>query len=136
MEATEHIKTRYNETDQMGIIYHANYFNWFTMAREKLFEISGLKYRALEEEGIYLPVSEVQCKYKQSIAYGDEVDVKARLVKFGGVKLRFEYEIWRAGAVIATGYTVHGFVDRQLKPIAIEKERPELYTLVHQMLEA
>lgn len=115
------IRARYNETDQMGVIYHANYFNWFTIGRDALFEELEVDYRALEESGIYLPVSEVKCKYIKSAKYNDRITIQAELVKFGGVKLEIGYKIFREDEILAEGYTIHGFVNKDMQPKILKK---------------
>lgn len=115
------IKARYNETDQMGVIYHANYLNWFTLGRDALFEELEVDYRELEEEGIYLPVSEVNCKYIKSAKYNDQIEIEAEIKEFRGVKLTISYNIYRDNELLAKGYSIHGFVNREMKPIILKR---------------
>ncbi|MCT4662971.1 MAG: acyl-CoA thioesterase [Tissierellales bacterium] len=119
------IKTRYNETDQMGVIYHANYFNWFTLGRDAIFDHIEVDYRSLEKDGIYLPVAEVNCKYIKSAYYNDELTIRTSVRSFKGVKLILDYEILRDDECIAKGYTVHGFVDRDMKPVKLRRTHRE-----------
>lgn len=113
------IKPRYSETDQMGVIYHGNYFSYFEVARTALFESVGYSYRKIEEEGIILPVTEANCRYKKAIKFNEPIliDVKIKFIK--RVTIGFDYKIYRKAdhTLLAEGYTHHGFVSKDLKPI-------------------
>jgi len=113
------IEPRYSETDQMGVIYHGNYFSYFEVARTNLFEVLGYSYRRIEEEGIILPVTEANCRYKKAIKYGEDIIVEAEVDFIKRVTIGFNYRILRKSdrEVLATGYTHHGFVSKDLKPI-------------------
>lgn len=123
------IRTRYAETDQMGIIYHANYFVWFEIGRNEFFRSLNMNYRELEKENILLPVIDVGCKYIQSAKYDDELIIKTKLVQLKGVKLRFNYDIIRKrdNVLLAQGYTIHAFVTKELKPINFKKKMPKIW---------
>jgi len=113
------IEPRYSETDQMGVIYHGNYFSYFEVARTNIFENLGYSYRRIEDEGIILPVTEANCRYKKAIKYGDKIIVEAEVDFIKRVTIGFNYTIYRKEdmEILATGFTHHGFVSKDLKPI-------------------
>lgn len=104
----------YGDTDNMGIAYHANYLRWFEMGRTEMFRSLGLPYKAIEARGVFLPVSEVHCKFKAPAKYDDVIIIAASLdtgVK-GGVK--FDYRIFAEDGEkeLAKGYTKHACLNR------------------------
>jgi acyl-CoA thioester hydrolase len=112
------VRVRYAETDQMGVVYYANYFVWFEVGRTDLLRGAGWSYREMEAEGFQLPVIEAQCLYRTSARYDDELDIRTSATSLSPVRLQFKYEIVRAAdqATIATGTTVHATLDRQGRP--------------------
>lgn len=120
------IRVRYGETDQMGIVYHANYFVWFDIGRTELLRQIGLSYKELEDMNVLLPVIDVGCKYKSPALYDDEIIIKTKVSFLKGVKIRFEYEI-HSDKLLATGFTEHAFVDSNLKPINFKKKYKEIW---------
>lgn len=120
-------RVRYAETDQMGVVYHANYLVWMEMARTELCRLRGISYRDLERQsGLHLVVAEVRCRYLQPARYDDEILASAWLDSAHPRMVAFAYEIRRAadGARLATGLTRHLFV-RDGKPVKIpEQYRP------------
>jgi acyl-CoA thioester hydrolase len=115
---TSMVRVRYAETDKMGIVYYANYLVWFEIGRTDWLRDTGWTYRAMEEDGIQLPVIEAHCEYRQGARYDDEVEIRTRAQKLSPVRIQFDYEAVRRadGAVLATGYTVHATIDRQGRP--------------------
>jgi acyl-CoA thioester hydrolase len=112
------VRVRYAETDKMGVVYYANYFVWFEVARADLLRSLGWTYREMEEEGVALPVIEAYCEYKQPARYDDELDVKAKGSMVSQVRMQFEYEVIRRldGTMAAVGHTVHAALDRAGRP--------------------
>jgi acyl-CoA thioester hydrolase len=112
------VRVRYAETDKMGVVYYANYFVWFEVARADLLRSLGWTYREMEEEGVALPVIEAYCEYKQPARYDDELDVTAKGSMLSMVRMQFEYEVVRKadGTVAAVGRTVHAALDRAGRP--------------------
>ena len=99
----------YGDTDNMGVAYHANYLRWFEMGRTEMFRHLGMTYREIEAKGVYLPVSEVHCRFKSSARYDDVIVIEAALdtgVR-GGIK--FDYRIFSEDGktLLASGYTKH-----------------------------
>ena len=104
------ITPRYCETDQMGVIYYGHYFDWFEVARTRLFNFLGLPYRELEKFKIYLPVIEAHARYINSARYDIDVDVETKISEFKHGMIRFEYLITENGKKLVTGYTKHIFI--------------------------
>lgn len=113
------LRVRYAETDQMGVVYYANYLIWFEVGRTDWLRETGATYRSMEEEGVQLPVIEAHCDYRQGARYDDEVEIRTRGRKLSPVRIRFDYEVIRRadGAVLATGHTVHATIDRNGRPM-------------------
>ena len=111
------IRVTYGDTDAMGIVYYANYLRWFEVARTEMMRDLGIAYKIMEAEGVFLPVSEVFCKYHRSAKYDDILILETRIDFLKKVSLQFSYRILRAedGAELVTGSTLHGFVSREGK---------------------
>ena len=110
---------RYAETDQMGVVYHANYVIWMEVGRVELCRSLGVRYRDLEREGgVNLAVVEVACRFAEPARYDDEVIVKAWIGDASPRLIQFEYEIREkeSGTVLATGHTRHIFLNGDMKP--------------------
>lgn len=131
------IRTRYSETDQMGVIYHANYFNWFEIGRTAFFRELGMTYKSLEAQKVLLPVIDARCKYIVAAEYDEEILIKIKLTKLRGVKIKFEYEVYRNKdeELLAEGYTLHAFVDKDLEPINFKKKFQGAWNLLNDALE-
>lgn len=112
------VRVRYAETDQMGVVYYANYLVWFEVSRTDWLRHAGWSYRDMEAEGYMLPVVQANCAYRQSARYDDEIDISARGTLLSPVRIRFDYDVRRAtdAALLAEGYTVHASLDPQGKP--------------------
>lgn len=114
------LRVRYAETDQMGVVYYANYLIWFEVVRTEFFRDKGIEYRKLEEEDrIYLPVVESYCRYKAPLKYDDLVTVIAKLTDIGNMRITFEYEVKKQDRVTAIGETKHAFINEKGEPIPI-----------------
>ena len=111
----------YGDTDQMGVVYYANYLRWFERGRSEFLRQIGLPYAAIEATGFHFPVAEVTCRYAQSARYDDVIEIATTLVDLRRVQLSFEYNIVRqAGQLtLATGSTKHACIghDGQVKRI-------------------
>ncbi|GGW65059.1 acyl-CoA thioester hydrolase [Winogradskyella epiphytica] len=107
------IRVRYGETDQMGVVYHANYAMYFEVGRTEWLREFGLSYSRMEAEGIMLPVISLSIKYKNSARYDDVLKVKTTLKKLPTASIEFEYELWNdSNVLLATGNTVLAFIDK------------------------
>ena len=107
------VTVRYAETDMMGVVYHANYLPWFEIGRTGLLKEIGISYRNLETAGYRLPVLELAAKYLRPARYDDTLEVVTLLREKPLVRIRLEYEVRRGDEVLATGMTVHAFVDKE-----------------------
>jgi acyl-CoA thioester hydrolase len=112
------VRVRYAETDQMGVVYYANYLVWFEVGRTDLLRSAGWSYREMEIDGVSLPVIEAHCTYRESAKYDDELEVRTRGTMVSKVRVEFTYEVVRTAdqAVLATGSTVHASLDRNGRP--------------------
>ena len=123
------IIARYSETDQMGIIHHSQYVNWFEVGRTDLIREAGKSYNQLEQEGLWLPVIKVEVNYKEPSRYEDAVLVHTSIDSYNGVRIRFKYTVIKEKnqntAVI--GYTEHCWTNNKMKPLSLTKKEPELH---------
>src|SRR5690606_26305679 len=126
------LRVRYQETDQMGVVHHANYVTWFEEARTEWIRTLGHSYRRLEEEGLLLPVLGIAVKYGSPARYEDDVEVEVKLTVCTPVRLGFSYTARRAtdGQVLASGESRHAWVNPGFKPVRLDREKPELYRLL------
>ena len=115
--STTQLTVRYAETDMMGVVYHGSYIPWLEVGRTQLLKEMGLPYRQLEESGFRLPVLEVALKYLRPARYDDLVTVVTRLTERPLLRIRLEYEVRRGEELLATGYSVHAFIDLQGRPV-------------------
>jgi acyl-CoA thioester hydrolase len=122
------VRVRYAETDRMGVVYYSNYLVWFEVGRTEWLRETGWTYRAMEHEGLSLPVIEAQCTYKLSAEYDDELEIRTTGRRVSAVRLAFDYEIVRRAdaAVVATGHTVHATLDRTGRPVRLPARVKEL----------
>lgn len=99
----------YGDTDNMGVAYHANYLRWFEMGRTEMFRAMGLTYKAIEAKGVFLPVSEVHCKFKSPAHYDDIIIIDTSLDSNVRGGMKFDYHILTEDfqKVLAQGYTKH-----------------------------
>ena len=128
-------RVRYQETDQMGVVYHANYLVWFETGRTELMREMELPYIEFEKSGLLLPVLKAYCEYKHSARYDDQVTVITRLSSLQNVRLNFDYEIKRGSKLLAKGYTEHAFINEKGKPVALKKTNPFLWNRLCSSLE-
>jgi len=103
------VRVIYGDADNMGIAYHANYFRWFEIGRSEMFRDLGLAYREIEKRGIYLPVSEVGCKFTAPVRYDDLLVIETALDTSVRGGMKFNYRILKAEdeTVLARGFTKH-----------------------------
>ncbi|MFB6367138.1 acyl-CoA thioesterase [Paenibacillus elgii] len=124
------LRVRYQETDQMGVVYHANYLNWFEVGRTEMIRELGMPYQALEARGLLLPVIEADLKFRSPARYDDLVTIDTKVVELRSLRLQFAYEIKRGEEVLVTGRTQHVWLNRDWKPVRIDRELPDLYALL------
>lgn len=124
------VRVRYAETDQMGVVYHANYLVWFEVGRVDFIRSLGLDYRAMEEEeGALIAVVEVRARYKAPARYDDELIVRTHLAGVRGSVVRFTYAVVRStdGLLLCEGETVHLVVGRDMRRRAMPTRYAECF---------
>jgi acyl-CoA thioester hydrolase len=128
--STSHVRVRYADTDQMGVVYYANYFVWFEVGRTDLLRQSGWSYREMEAEGFALPVIQAHCDYRQSAKYDDDVEVRTRGTWLSPVRVRFDYQVVRARdeQLLADGHTVHAALAPDGKPRRLPERVRSLFS--------
>lgn len=126
-EIYEH-KTQYYETDQMGIIHHANYLHWFEEARIDMMDQMGIGYAVMEKEGIICPVLAVQCEYKSMTRFGETVQVLTNLKEYNGIRMSIEYTVIdkESSQIRCVGESRHCFLTRDGKPVSLKRELIEM----------
>jgi acyl-CoA thioester hydrolase len=114
----------YGDTDQMGVVYYANYLRWFERGRGEWLRGCGIPYQAIERRGMHFPVAEVSCRYFRSAHYDDLIIIETRITSVSRASLTFAYQIKREGEakLLASGSTRHACVDDQGKIMRIQKE--------------
>ena len=125
------VRVRYAETDQMGVVYHANYLIWFEIGRVELMRQRGLNYRRMEaEEGCGIAVVEARVRYKAPARYDDDLLIETRVVKARGPIIHFGYRIVREqdDLLLCEGETIHIVVGRDMKRCALPKKYADILT--------
>ena len=124
------LRVRYAETDQMGVVYHANYLVWFEVGRVDFIRDMGLDYKAMEkEDNAMIAVIEASARYKAPARYDDEILVRTSLAGVRGTIVRFRYAVLRAASekideqLLCEGETTHIVVDRDMK----KRDMPQHY---------
>ena len=120
------VRVRYAETDQMGVVYHSNFFVWFEVGRVELLRSLGFSYKEMEQvDDSHIVVVEVHCRYEKPARYDDVLRVRTRIAESTRRTLRFSYEVFHdsTGERLATGFTHHVICDGHGKP----KVLPEKY---------
>jgi len=109
------IRVRYAETDQMGLLHHANYLVYFEQGRTELLRSHGVTYRDIEAQGFYLVLTKLQVRYRSPAFYDDLLTLRTTIVRTTLVKIEHQYELRRDGVLLADGQTTLGCVDQQGK---------------------
>ena len=111
-------KAQYYETDQMGIIHHANYLHWFEEARIDI----------MEKQGIISPVLSVHCDYKSMARFGETVQVLVQMKEYNGIRMTLEYTVFdkETGAIRCVGESRHCFLTRDGKPVSLKRNYIEM----------
>ena len=133
MTGETRVRVRYAETDQMGVVYHANYLIWFEVGRVELIRQMGLNYKSMEtEDGCSIAVVEANVRYKAPARYDDEVVIRTRIAEFRGSILKFAYQVYRASdeLLLTEGFTTHIVVDRTMKRARMPERYAELFRRV------
>lgn len=115
---SSYVKVRYAETDQMGVVYHGNYAQYLEIARIEWLGALGISYKKMEEEGIMLPVYEINLKFKKSAKFDDVLRIETTLDKLPGVRIEFTYRIFNQDEELLTEAST------SLVFMSIEQQRP------------
>jgi acyl-CoA thioester hydrolase len=125
------LRVNYSETDQMGVVYHANYLIWFDRARTELMRETGVSYKELEQQGVYLAVAEVSVRYRAAARYDELVRVRCWVRELASRRVTFGYAVDRAetGELLATGATAlvsltHRHTLTRIPPHVVDLLRP------------
>ena len=126
------IEPRYSETDQMGIIYHANYITWFEISRTRLMERLDFKIADVEARGFLFPVRKVSAQYHKPAVFGRPVEVSCAIVKYTGVRICYEYEVkdQATGELLVSGTSESAITDRDMKIANLAKSFPEFHEAI------
>ncbi|WP_168122792.1 thioesterase family protein [Paenibacillus sp. HB172176] len=141
------LRVRYQETDQMGVVFHGNYVNWFEIGRTEWIRNAGYAYKRIEEHGMLLPVIDLTCRFIMPAKYDDTLLVCTRIAEMTPLRIAFESEIRRValedfhghaakygealpGELLVQGGTKHVWVNRSFQPTRLSKAFPELYDAI------
>ncbi|WP_138752460.1 acyl-CoA thioesterase [Paenibacillus sinopodophylli] len=141
------LRVRYQETDQMGVVFHGNYVTWFEIGRTEWIRNAGYTYKEIEGQGLLLPVVDLQCRYILPARYDDTVIVCTRISACTPVRVTFESQVRRIsdmnfqareiagneqlpGELLVEGGTKHVWVNAAWQPARLNKVMPELYNLL------
>ena len=144
------MRVHYKETDQMGVVHHGNYVSWFEIGRTEMMRDAGIAYSDMEDLGLLLPVLDLEVKYHKPARYDDCVAIYTKLTDYTPVRLQFEYEVRRVhkdaclvndpqnvndennktGDMIASGHTLHMWLNNEWKPARLDKVAPDVYKLL------
>jgi acyl-CoA thioester hydrolase len=116
----------YADTDQMGVVYYANYLVFFERSRTEFLRDFGLPYSKLEESGTFLPVCEAHCEYKGSACYDDLLTFYSWVSEIKGARLKLESEVWRDDVLLCRGYVVLACVNKAGRPVRPPRELVEV----------
>jgi acyl-CoA thioester hydrolase len=125
------LRVRYAETDQMGVVYHANYLTWFEIGRTELIRSLGMPYDKIEAHGLLLPLIDAHMQFKLPAKYDDLITICTKIEDYTHLRVHFTSEIRRGSELVVSGSTKHVWVNRDWKPTRIDKFAPELYALLH-----
>ncbi len=124
MAVEARLRVIYGDTDQMGVVYYANYFRYFEFARSEYFRAHGGSYVDVEKQGHRLPVFEASCSYRAPARYDDLLVVKVRITELRRASLTFDYEVRKEGddAILVTGQTSHACINSEGRPTALPEQ--------------
>ena len=128
------IRVRYAETDQMGVVYYANFFVWFEVARVELMRQMGFSYKQMEiGDDSFVVVARASCTYKQPARFDDVLRIRTRVSESRRRTIAFAYEIVNdaAGALVATGETLHVICDSKGRPKSLPEKYRKFFPLTH-----
>lgn len=120
-------KVQYYETDKQGVTHHSNYIRIMEEARVDAMEQMGFGYERMEEAGVFSPVMGITCDYKRPTTFADTIEVEISVAEMSKLKTRFAYNMTSHDKVVCVVTSLHCFLDRNGRPVAIEEYFPEFY---------
>jgi acyl-CoA thioester hydrolase len=144
------LRVRYEETDRMDVVFHANYATWFEIGRTEFIRHAGRPYRQVEDAGLLLPVVDLNIRFERPARYDDRVVICTRLREVSPFRLSFDSQVRLIGeteeppetaaaeedlpgVLLAAGGTGHVWLNRDWKPARIDRTAPELYALLRRL---
>ena len=140
------LRVRYQETDQMSVVFHGNYVTWFEIGRTEWIRSNGFSYKEIEQRGLLLPVIDLHCKFILPAKYDDQIIICTRVTDYSPLRMHFESQIRRVdhaaineqwsgnepllGELLVEGGTNHVWVNESFQPVRLNKAWPELYQLM------
>ncbi len=135
MEQYKHT-VQYYETDKMGIVHHSNYIRWMEEARVDFLSQIGWAFDKLESLGIASPVTALDCKYKTSCTFADEVFITVKIEEFKGVRLKLYYEMKNSDdKVLCEAHSEHCFLNPEGKLLKVQKDFPVFYNTLAELMD-
>ena len=130
-------KVNYYETDKMGIVHHSNYIRFMEEARMQYLDNIGFSMQRIEALGITSPIVNVICEYKHPCTYGDEIGIEVNVEEYTGVKLKLSYIMRNIHncEIVATGSSIHCFIELKGNPVVIKKNIPELDKILVRLID-
>ena len=128
------VNVRYAETDQMGVVYYANYLVWFEVGRVAWCRAKGFRYRDMErEDERFMVVAEVNCRYRAPARFDEDILIRTGIAGATEKVIRFRYEVLnrRTRQLLANGETVHVVTDQKLRPARLPEKYRSLFGLRH-----
>ena len=128
------VRVRYAETDQMGVVYYANFFVWFEVARVELMRQLGFSYKKMEiEDDSFVVVAKASCAYKHPAKFDDVLRIRTAVTQSRRRTITFAYEVFNEtyGTAIATGETLHVICDRHGRPKSLPEKYRQYFPLTH-----
>ncbi len=125
------IQLRYNDSDQMGVVYHANYFTFFEQGRTDMLKFFGIDYYEIEKQGFIFPIRDVSCRYLRSIRLGEQIIVETEIKTLSKVRIDFEHKIYNQNNELkAIGETSIICVQKDSFTVArFDRDLPEVYRI-------
>src|SRR4051812_24716035 len=124
MAVEARLRVIYGDTDQMGVVYYANYFRFFEFSRSEYFRAQGGSYVDVGKSGHRLPVYEASCNYRSPARYDDQLVIKCEVTELRRASIVFQYEVRKEGedAILCTGQTSHACINFEGRPTALPEQ--------------
>ena len=125
----DEVRVLYADTDQAGVVYHANYLRYFEQGRAEVIRRSGLSYREIEETGVFQPIVNLGISYESYAEYDEELYIFARPRAIAAVKFSYDYVVWskKHKRIVVHGFTEHCCIDRQHHPIPVDSVTRDIF---------